>query len=121
MQCPRCDGPLEQIDHNGTIVDRCQTCYGLWFDMIEPEKLRKIKNVSALDIGTPNEEHIHDDLKVIDCPKCKTRMTRLVDNIDPNLTYRKCPVCYGVWFDAGTFRAYQAQGGLLGVIRRLLP
>jgi Zn-finger nucleic acid-binding protein len=36
-------------------------------------------------------------------------MTRLVDVKHPHLWYESCPVCYGVFFDAGEFTDYAEE------------
>jgi len=37
--CPRCDGTLEEITHEGVKVDRCNKCHGVWLDAGELERL----------------------------------------------------------------------------------
>ena len=120
MECPRCGGSFEQVVFKDTVVDRCTTCKGLWFDILEAERLRVLRGAAKLDVGGDEAMQDYQPLTDIICPKCQTRMTRLADNKDHNLTYRKCPVCYGVWFDPGTFRVYQSGHGFVGSLRRLL-
>ena len=117
MNCPKCNGEFEQVGFEGTIVERCKTCKGLWFDILEAETLKKAKGAASLDIGLPDEAASIEPAKETICPKCQTKMTAMVNHLDPTLTYEKCPVCYGVWFDAGEFRHYQ-QTGFLHNIKR---
>ena len=119
MQCPRCAGTLETVSYRGISVDRCTTCQGLWFDILEAETLRKVEGADRLDIGEPEGAPDHGRPGPISCPKCQTLMTSMVDKNDPDLTYEKCPVCYGVWFEAGKFRGFQQSGFWHSLKKRL--
>ncbi|HKP86879.1 MAG TPA: zf-TFIIB domain-containing protein [Blastocatellia bacterium] len=37
--CPKCDGTLVEINHDGVLVDRCDKCEGVWLDKGELERL----------------------------------------------------------------------------------
>ena len=40
MKCPRCpDSVLEEREREGVTVDGCRTCYGIWLDRGELERL----------------------------------------------------------------------------------
>jgi uncharacterized protein len=40
VRCPRCpDSPLEERQREGVTVDGCRTCYGIWLDRGELERL----------------------------------------------------------------------------------
>ena len=39
VHCPKCDGTLEEITHEGVLVDRCNKCKGVWLDAGELERL----------------------------------------------------------------------------------
>jgi uncharacterized protein len=40
MKCPRCpDSVLEQREREGVTVDGCRSCYGIWLDRGELERL----------------------------------------------------------------------------------
>lgn len=118
MKCPNCAGRLEQVAYAGIAVDRCTDCKGLWFDIMEADMLRRVRGAAELDISELDLVAADDSLREILCPKCQTRMTHMADSRDPLLTYEKCPVCYGVWFDAGKFRHFYERGGLLSSLKR---
>lgn len=40
VNCPKCDGTLEEITHEGVQVDRCNKCNGIWLDAGELERLK---------------------------------------------------------------------------------
>jgi len=39
LQCPRCDGTLEEITYEEVLIDRCNKCGGVWLDAGELEHL----------------------------------------------------------------------------------
>ena len=40
MKCPRCpDAALEERQREGVTIDACRTCYGIWLDRGELERL----------------------------------------------------------------------------------
>jgi ribosomal protein L37AE/L43A len=39
LECPKCDGSLVEIEHDGIQIDQCNTCNGVWLDAGELERL----------------------------------------------------------------------------------
>jgi Zn-finger nucleic acid-binding protein len=39
LRCPKCQGALAEITHEGVQVDRCTQCNGVWLDAGELERL----------------------------------------------------------------------------------
>lgn len=39
INCPKCDGALIEITHEGVQIDRCNKCNGVWLDAGELERL----------------------------------------------------------------------------------
>lgn len=39
INCPKCDGTLVEITHEGVHIDRCNKCDGVWLDAGELERL----------------------------------------------------------------------------------
>jgi Zn-finger nucleic acid-binding protein len=110
MKCPKCEGQLKDIVIEGVGVARCVNCQGLWFDILGMENLARKKAAARLDVGPLDLGGKYNKLRDIDCPKCGTRMTKMSDKDIPELQYEKCPICYGVWLDAGKFRLYRQRG-----------
>ena len=106
MNCPKCKSAMEKVEYHSIIVDRCKTCKGLWFDMLEAEHLKEIKGSAQIDIGDPKVGEEYNKIDKVKCPKCNTLMGKMVDNDQPHIWYESCDVCYGVFFDAGEFRDY---------------
>ena len=103
MNCPKCDAPFEAVTFQDIEVDRCTQCQGLWFDSQEDAKLRALKGSEAIDIGDPETGKKFNEIAKVLCPKCEAKMIRMVDANQHHIWYESCPVCYGVFFDAGEF------------------
>ncbi len=121
--CPKCRSSLEQLSCAGIEVDRCIECKGIWFDSLEAETLKAVKGSESLDIGDPEIGSQLDQItKEVDCPRCGTRMFRMVDMDQYSIWYEKCPACHGVWLDAGEFKKFKDnfQGqGILAQARKI--
>ncbi len=121
--CPKCAGNLEQVVCAQIEVDRCLKCKGIWFDSLEAETLKAVRGSEILlDIGDPETGIELDNITTdIDCPRCNARMIRMVDIDLHCIWYEKCPVCQGVWLDAGEFRKFKDNflgEGILGKAKK---
>jgi PAT family beta-lactamase induction signal transducer AmpG len=101
MRCPKCRSDLQQIMIDGTEVDRCSTCHGLWFDDGELSKLRNKDAAAALDIGDVTTGKEQNKIENYRCPRCAGPMHRLVDPEQPHIWFEQCGSCRGSFFDAG--------------------
>ncbi len=99
-------------------IDRCTGCGGLWFDAHERERLKRRKGSAAVDTGDAATGRRNNELGAIDCPRCTTRMVRMVDVDQPHIWFERCSVCGGSYFDAGEFRD-DVEVTLVDVFRRL--
>ena len=118
MNCPKCDALMEQVTYESIEVDRCTQCKGIWFDMLEAEHLKKMSGSEAIDIGEPAMAKQMIELEHVTCPVCRAEMLRMVDAQQPHIWYESCPVCYGIFFDAGEFKDYKERT-VLGFFRDL--
>jgi Zn-finger nucleic acid-binding protein len=109
MNCPKCDHAMEKVQYGGIEVDRCTECKGLWFDMLEAEHLKAIKGSEAIDVGDPKTGKKYDKVDRVKCPVCSGPMIRMVDSRQHHIWYESCPVCYGLFFDAGEFRDFKEE------------
>jgi len=48
-RCPKCDGSLIEVSHEGVQIDRCNKCHGIWLDAGELETLTKHEGGGWLD------------------------------------------------------------------------
>ncbi len=107
MNCPKCNADMGKVDFHNIEIDRCTNCKGIWFDMLEHEDLKKIKGSGAIDTGDPEKGKEYNKIDLIDCPKCRSRMVRMVDAAQPHIWYESCSLCHGVFFDAGEFTDFK--------------
>lgn len=107
MICPKCRGDMEKVVFEHVEVDRCNKCEGIWFDMLEHEELKNLKGSEAIDSGDPEKGKKFNAVDLIDCPKCNSRMIRMVDSKQPHIWYESCGVCHGLFFDAGEFTDFK--------------
>jgi Zn-finger nucleic acid-binding protein len=117
--CPKCRGRLEPVVWHGIEVDRCLSCKGIWFDSLEAEQLKTIKGSESLDIGDQEiGSQLNQIIADVRCPRCKARMTRMVDIDQHCIWYEICPKCQGVWLDAGEFKKFKDNFKPKGVLDR---
>jgi Zn-finger nucleic acid-binding protein len=107
MICPKCISPMVKVNFAGIEVDRCTDCQGLFFDDLDAAKLQKAKRADALDVGNAKLGREFNKVDYIDCPRCGSRMIRMVALGQPHIWFEHCTVCNGSFFDAGEFRDLQ--------------
>jgi PAT family beta-lactamase induction signal transducer AmpG len=104
MRCPKCRSDMEQIEYEGTEVDRCTTCNGIWFDAGEIEQLRSKQAAASIDTGDSKTGKQSNTIDRYRCPRCSGAMVKMVDATQPHIWYETCSSCHGSFFDAGEFR-----------------
>ena len=104
MRCPKCRSDMLQLDVDGTVIDRCDRCHGIWFDAGEMEALRDKEIAKAIDTGSAKQGRILDRIEEYRCPRCGGHMARVVDERQRHIGYETCNDCSGSYFDAGEFR-----------------
>jgi uncharacterized protein len=109
IQCPKCRAPMSTVPFAGIEVDRCSSCGGLWFDLLEHEDLRVTPGAEALDTGDPAVGARFDKVGLVRCPIDLQPMVRMVDQSQPSLWFESCPTCHGAFFDAGEFTEFRAE------------
>jgi Zn-finger nucleic acid-binding protein len=106
MECPKCrTGEMEPIVFEGVEVNRCPNCGGLWFDTGEAESL-KLASAAAIDTGDALASIEYDSIENVACPRGHGQMETVVNPAMLHIYFEACPVCHGVWFDAGEFTDY---------------
>jgi len=110
--CPVCHIKLQTIDVGDAVpflVERCESCYGIFFDHLELEEMidRSVKGSRNVDLKrlshiTENPRHV-DIMVYRRCPVCKEMMQR------KNFMKRSgviVDVCaeHGIWLDSGELR-----------------
>ncbi len=109
MNCPKCESDMEEVTFQSVTVERCLGCGGIWFDAYEANKLRQLKGADSLDSGDPDVGKQYNKVEDIQCPKCNVDLIRMVDASQGHIHYESCPMCFGVYFDAGEFKDYKEE------------
>lgn len=121
--CPVCDTPLQTVALEGEQVlqlERCGTCYGLFFDPGEIETLlaRTAGSTLAVDrawLDGINRERYSSDARVryLKCPVCRVLMNRALYGYRSGVVVDRC-ASHGVWLDGGQIShllEWQRAGG----------
>jgi PAT family beta-lactamase induction signal transducer AmpG len=103
MRCPKCRSDMLQVDVQGTEIDRCDTCNGLWFDAGEVEALRSKEAAAIIDTGSARQGREFNAVHDYRCPRCGGEMCRTVDEQQRHIRFETCADCGGSFFDAGEF------------------
>jgi len=108
--CPHCDTPLQTIklDIKGAFhIERCKTCFGLFFDTGEIETLLEssvsnISNINLSLIKNINKDRFQSQqqIKYIKCPVCSSFMKRVNFGHRSGVIIDQCPA-HGIWVDSG--------------------
>ncbi len=101
MRCPKCRADMETVEYEGTEIDRCTICHGIWFDVGEIDVLKNRQAASALDIGDRKIGKESNTVDRYDCPRCGGAMVRVVDPVQNHIWYETCSGCNGSYLDAG--------------------
>lgn len=103
MNCPKCNSEMKAVKDNGIEVDQCINCGGIWLDLGELEEIILAKNAKAFDTGDIKTGREFNKVEDINCPKCNSKMTKMVDLNQPHIWYEKC-VNHGIFLDAGELK-----------------
>jgi Zn-finger nucleic acid-binding protein len=108
--CPHCRIPLQIIDlkvKGDFYIERCQTCFGLFFVPGEIEALLDSSvsegtNINWQLLDNINQERYPIDHKVkyLKCPVCQVLMNRVNFGYRSGVVVNRC-MKHGVWLDSG--------------------
>jgi Zn-finger nucleic acid-binding protein len=97
---------MEPLMFEDVEVDRCTKCFGLFFDHLERESLKKMEGAEVLDVGDEFVGARFNEILDVACPKCSTKMEHVLHTDPFEIKFEACPACKGIYFDAGEFRDY---------------
>lgn len=108
--CPECEQKLQTIalDSAGSLhIDRCASCFGLFFDAGEIETLldsavAPVVTVNLEWLGNINLDRYPKNatVKYLKCPVCKTLMNRVIYGYRSGVVIDQCK-SHGIWLDGG--------------------
>ncbi len=124
--CPKCNITLQTIDlkiDGKFLIERCEECFGLFFDSGEIEALldASVKNVYTINLKKLDNINLamtpKDAANVIyiKCPVCSRFMNRVSFGIKSGVIIDRCKE-HGVWLNAGELRhlfEWKKAGGKL--------
>jgi len=93
--CAKCSGAFEPVSVCGVVLERCDSCHGLFFETGELARvLTDADPASSGDGGAA-------DATPATCPRCQIPMDRIAACGQGRFSYDFCPACNGLWLDAG--------------------
>lgn len=104
MRCPKCRADMEQIDYEGTEIDRCTICKGIWFDAGEIDILQDKQAAAAIDTGDAKIGKQSNAMDNYQCPRCSGSMVKVVDPKQTHIWFETCSSCHGSYLDAGELK-----------------
>jgi len=108
--CPHCKTPLQTIElhlDSKVEIDRCNDCFGLFFDSGKIELLLEHTVSDVYDINIKQLDNINSEryqadkqIKYIKCPTCQNFMLRRVFGYRSGVIIDQCKN-HGIWLDSG--------------------
>ena len=109
-QCPHCHQNLQTIQLNTSpslTIERCQSCFGLFFDQGEIEILLENSVKQTSGINTQLMDNINQEryqgkahFSYVKCPVCQQFMDRVNFGQRSGVVVDKCNL-HGIWLDSG--------------------
>lgn len=108
--CPHCDIPLQTINlkqKESFEIERCASCFGLFFDPGEIESLLESSVSGVFDINFQLLGHINreryqkpEKVKYFKCPVCRVLMNRVNFGHRSGVIIDRCKM-HGIWLNNG--------------------
>jgi Zn-finger nucleic acid-binding protein len=108
--CPNCDKPLQTIRlkmAEPLYIERCHTCFGLFFDKGEIEAVLQNSVSNVFDINRQHIDNINKDrypkqqkIRYVKCPECRRHMNRVNFGNRSGVVVDQC-IIHGIWLDSG--------------------
>jgi Zn-finger nucleic acid-binding protein len=111
--CPRCRISLKTVDlkiGGKFFIERCEECFGLFFD---PGELEALLNASVTNVFEINRTRLDNlsrtgnaagqPVKYLQCPVCSKIMNRINFGTRSGVVVDRCKE-HGIWLDGGEFR-----------------
>lgn len=107
-RCGKCGGEFSARLHHGLIVDRCNSCGGIWLDAGETERIIG----QAIKQGGPDrvswQEAAELDQLVGSCPSCRVGL-KSYSVPGAKASFEICGLCLGVWLDKREIQLLESQ------------
>jgi Zn-finger nucleic acid-binding protein len=108
--CPTCGQDLARLVYEGTLLNNCDNCGGLWLDrgelgaliQLAREKLQRLRT----QLEPPNPATLSGDAAGAVCPTCRDEMRYHEYGLGSGVFIHQCEGCRGLWMD---------PAGLIGI------
>lgn len=113
MICPACKSPLREKSAGGITLDVCYGgCGGIWFDAAELQQVDARAATTLHTIWTLPVSSVKLNEPRM-CPCCAGQvLDRKWFSDRKQVEIDQCPICQGIWLDAGEFtRVYDEMKG----------
>jgi Zn-finger nucleic acid-binding protein len=118
MNCPDCKGEMEIITYEGTRINECSSCKGVWLDEQELATIAQRK-IEKIDPAILEQYHRgpgfgqvatieRDRERNLACPKCANKLDLVNYAYDSGIVVDICPDSHGVYLDKQELDAIQA-------------
>ena len=97
MKCPKCGGELKSETYLNILIDRCDSCHGIWLD---EKELDQMEDTQWSDDELKGTLQSHETASDLSCPKCAKKMVKFNYRYY-NLELDTCPDLHGFWLDNG--------------------
>ena len=113
ITCPRCNVDMKELQKEGTFLDECPRCSGVFFDQGEMYgALGATADPSYWDRPETGGNARPGNIK---CPRCKAEM--LLQDVSyggDQVEIDRCGECQGIWLDKGEAEKIMTIGARLG-------
>jgi serine/threonine protein kinase len=98
-RCGKCGGSLHAFVVDDLILDQCDSCFGIWVDRGEIDRILGSGLDTASHVGAETPVHPPSlDGVLGSCPIDRVGLTA-IDVPRRNFSLEVCPLCRGMWFD----------------------
>ena len=78
MDCPKCNSAMQELKietlHGQVVIDKCESCSGLWFDNGEAEQLKGDWMAEFAHSCDPEVDKSYNTVRDTQCPRCGKTM-----------------------------------------------
>jgi len=107
MRCTMCREEMNPLTVGNVQIDECPHCRGIWFDKGELEEAKNEvdPDLHFLDFKIWSRKALFSVSDMpLTCPRCRNVSLRAINLQEPDIDFTLCPICEGVWLNAGNFK-----------------
>jgi Zn-finger nucleic acid-binding protein len=93
---------MASVSVEGTDIDRCPKCGGIWLDALERDRLLAASSLAKAE--NPSKLQPAPHTRTMNCPRDHSMLIHMVDLHQPKVHYESCKLCGGMFFEAGELK-----------------